>query len=327
MSKNIIVYTRISNKVLKRLEENYNVTFFKNYEYIDDVHFVEKLRNADGIIGLELKVTKQLLDLAPNLKIVSNISVGYDNLNLEELTNRSILATNTPGVLTDTTADAIFGILLATARRITELDQFVKQGEWQEYLQEGHFGVDVHHKTIGIIGMGEIGEAIAKRCHLGFNMNILYHNRTRKRDAEKKYKATYCELDELLIHSDFVCLMVPLSPETEKMIGEREFKLMKNDCIFINGSRGKNIDEHALYKALINKEIAAAGLDVFEEEPVDIENPLLKLNNVLTLPHIGSATIENQLRMSELAADNLAAGLRGECPPNLINKELIPRMF
>src|SRR5699024_184771 len=161
--------------------------------------------------GLELKVTKQLLKMAPNLKVVSNISVGYDNLDLNELTKRNIMATNTPGVLTETTADAIFGILIATARRIPELDQFVKKGEWKEYLQDEHFGVDVHQKTVGIIGMGDIGEAIAKRCHFGLDMKILYHNRTRKPDAEKKYNAEYCELEELLRKSDFVCLMVPLT--------------------------------------------------------------------------------------------------------------------
>lgn len=327
MKQKILAYTRVSKEVIDHLQKSYDVTYFKNYEYLDTPEFVEKLHDAVGIIGLELKVTKQLLDLAPNLRIVSNVSVGYDNLDLNELTKRNIMATNTPDVLTDTTADAVFGILLATARRIPELDLFVKNGRWKEFLQPELFGVDVHHKTIGIIGMGQIGEAIAKRSHCGFDMDILYYNRSRKKEAEEKYDATYCKLDDLLAKSDFVCLMVPSTPETEKMIGEREFKIMKRSAIFINGSRGKNVDEKALYHALINKEILAAGLDVFEVEPVNSDHPLLKLENVLTLPHIGSATEENESRMSMLATRNLESGLNGEYPPNLINKDVLQKLL
>lgn len=320
----IIAYTRVSESVRKKLQEKYDLIYFENYEYLNDDKFVQALNEASGIIGLELKVTKELLDLAPKLKIVSNVSVGYDNLDVMELTKRNIMATNTPGVLTNTVADAILGLIISTARRIPELDKFVKNGEWKQYLQMEHFGRDVHHKTVGIIGMGSIGKAIAKRCHLGFNMDILYFNRSRKKDVENEFKAQYCDLDYLLKTSDFTVLIVPASPQTKHMIGEPEFKLMKSSAIFINASRGQNVDEHALYQALYNKQIAAAGVDVFHKEPVHSDNPLLKMENIVTLPHIGAATIENELAMSKLAADNLEAGLKGELPKNLINKEVLP---
>lgn len=265
-------------------------------------------------------VDRQLLDQGPKLKVVSNVSVGYNNLDLEQLGKRNIMATNTPGVLTDTVADTIFGLLIATARRLPELDQFVKNGEWQtEAVENEHFGIDVHHKTLGIIGMGQIGQAIAQRAHLGFDMDIIYHNRSRKPDLEEKFAATYCDLEELLRSSDFVCLMTPLTAETEGLIGLREFQLMKSSAIFINGSRGKTIVEQDLIEALNNGELAAAGLDVFEQEPVDPNNPLLKMKNVVTTPHIGSSTHETELRMSQLAAKNLEAGLNGKRPPNLID--------
>ena len=318
----VIAYTRVSEAVRKKLQEKYDVIYFENYEYLTDPEFVKALKETSGIIGLELKVTKELLDLAPKLKIVSNVSVGYDNLDIEELTKRNIMATNTPEVLTNTVADAVLGMILATARRIPELDRFVKNGEWKQYLQLEHFGLDVHKKTVGIIGMGSIGEAIAKRCHAGFDMNVLYYNRSRKQDIEDEYNAIYSNLDDLLKRSDFVVLMVPASPQTEKMIGKEAFNQMKKTAIFINGSRGQNIDENALYDALTSKQIAAAALDVFDTEPVDSNNPLLKLDNVVTLPHIGAATIENELAMSYLAARNLEAGLKNEHPVNLINKNI-----
>lgn len=320
--KKVIAYTRVSQSVREKLQEKYDVTYFKNYEYINNPTFVKALKETSGIIGLELKITKELLDLAPKLEIVSNVSVGYDNLDLHELTKRNIMATNTPDVLTDTVADAVLGMMLSTARRIPELDNFVKNGEWKEYLQYEYFGIDMHHKTVGIIGMGNIGQAVAKRCHFGFDMNVLYYNRSRKKEVEYKFNATFCSLQDLLKESDFVVLMVPLLPETEKMIGEKEFNLMKHSAIFINGSRGKNIDETALYKALRNKTILAAGIDVFDKEPVNPNNPLLKLDNIITLPHIGAATKENELAMSELAAQNLDAGLNSKRPKNLINEEV-----
>ncbi|WP_099159761.1 2-hydroxyacid dehydrogenase [Virgibacillus ndiopensis] len=323
MKKKVIAYNRVEKPVLEDLQKRYDVEFFKNIDTKKDPVFLKHLSQAEGIIGLELVVDRELLDQAPNLKIVSNVSVGYNNLNLDELKRRNIMATNTPGVLTDTVADTVFGILIATARRIPELDQFVKNGEWtSEAVEPDQFGTNVHHKKLGIIGMGRIGQAIAKRAHFGFDMDILYHSRTQKPSVEEKFAATYCELNELLSESDFICLITPLTPETEGLIGKREFQLMKKSAIFINGSRGKTVVEQDLIDALKAGAIAGAGLDVFEKEPIDPGNPLLKMKNVVSTPHIGSSTHETELEMSKLAAINLEAGLNGEKPPNLIDSSV-----
>lgn len=321
----IIVYNRLHQSLIDSLSDTYEVHFFKHADPKKDERFLRVLREAVGIIGLDLRVDAELLDQAPKLKIVSNVSVGYDNLAIDELTKRGIMATNTPDVLTDTVADAIFGLLIATARRMPELDRFVKDGEWKEVLTEAHYGTDVHHRTLGIIGMGEIGSAIAKRAHLGFDMPILYHNRSRKEEAERKYGATYCSLPDLLAQSDFVCLMTPLTPETEGLMGIEQFRQMKKTAIFINGSRGRTVVEEDLIQALREGEILAAGLDVFEQEPVDPDNPLLRMKNVVTLPHIGSSTTATEYAMAELAYKNLLAGLRGDRPPSLINEEVLKR--
>ncbi|WP_010532041.1 2-hydroxyacid dehydrogenase [Lentibacillus jeotgali] len=320
MRKKVIAYNRVEQPVLDDLKEKHDVRFFKNIDTKNDPEFLEHLNEAEGIIGLGTPVDAELLNNAPNLKVVSNVSVGYNNLNLDEMTRRNIMGTNTPGILTDTVADAVFGILVATARRIPELDHFVKKGEWQaEAIGEEHYGNNVHHKTLGIIGMGRIGQAIAQRGHFGFDMDILYHSRSRKPDAEKTFNAGYRDLDELLEESDFVCMITPLTKETEGMIGKREFQKMKKSAIFINGSRGQTIVEQDLIEALENGEITAAGLDVFEQEPVNPDNPLLKMKNVVSTPHIGSSTHETELSMSKLAGENLEAGLNGERPPNLVN--------
>jgi glyoxylate/hydroxypyruvate/2-ketogluconate reductase len=319
MKRKVVIYREVSEKLINSLKEKFEVSYFNKLHTNNYNEFIKELHHADGLLGASMKINKELLDQAPHLKVVSNISVGYDNLDLEELNNRGILATNTPEVLNDTTADTVFGLLIATARRMTELDHYVKTGQWTGSKNEDLFGVDVHHKKLGIIGMGGIGQAIAKRAHFGFDMEIIYHNRSRNKEAEEKFGATYCSLDELLIQSDFVCLMIPHTPETEKMIGEREFQLMKKSAIFINGSRGKNVDEQALIKALQQKWILRAGLDVFEKEPVEKNNPLLTLSNIVTLPHIGSATKETREKMAMLAAENLTKALEGETPPNLLN--------
>ncbi|MBG9813895.1 bifunctional glyoxylate/hydroxypyruvate reductase B [Bacillus endophyticus] len=318
MKSKVIVYKKMDEKVLEFIRETCEVIYFEKLH--SDVYsiFLEELKDADALLGSGLKVDGDLLDRAPHLKIVCNTSVGYDNLDMSELSKRNIIATNTPDVLNDTVADTIFGLLLATARRMPELDQFVKNGEWKETLKEEHFGVDVHHKTLGIIGMGGVGSAIAKRARFGFDMDILYHGRSRKEEEEQTYNATYCSLEELLQKSDFVCLMTPLTPQTEGLMGKREFELMKQSAIFINGSRGKTVDEEALINALRAEEILGAGLDVFAQEPVSPANPLLFMKNVVTLPHIGSATAETRLKMAMLGAENLVAGLKGETPPNLI---------
>ncbi|WP_158737919.1 D-glycerate dehydrogenase [Alteribacillus sp. YIM 98480] len=322
MRPKIVAYGRVREKARNKLSEKYEVSHFNNEEDLSNEAFKQAISEASAFIVGELEVGKDLLDHAPHLKVVSNVSVGYDNLDIEELTKRGIAATNTPDVLNDTTADAIFGLLLAAARRIPELDQYVKQGEWKGLLPETRFGVDVHHKTLGIIGMGRIGEVIAKRAHFGFDMNILYHNRSRKPGLEEKFAAEYRSLDQLLEASDYVCLMTPLTPETRYLMGAEQFKRMKKSAVFVNGSRGHTVDETALVEALENGEIRAAALDVFQEEPVSSNHPLLKLEHVVTTPHLGSATAETEDRMSLLAAENVDAVLEGQRPPNLINKQI-----
>lgn len=322
MKPKVIIYKKVEPSVLEYVREACEVVYFEQLNDEDLPRFYEEAKDAKGLLGSGLKVDAALLDKTPNLKIVSNISVGYDNLDVPELTRRGVMATNTPDVLNETVADTMIALMLATARRIPELDHMVKSGKWTANITPEHFGVDMHHKTLGIIGMGRIGAAIAKRARFGFGMNILYHNRSRSQEVEETYDATFCTLDELCQESDFICLMVPLSPQTTKLIGEREFGLMKRSAIFVNGSRGATVDEDALVRALQNGEILAAGTDVFVQEPVRPEHPLLKLPNVVTLPHIGSATLETRLAMAQFAAENFVLGIQGKRPPALLNQEV-----
>lgn len=321
-NKKVIAGNWLQAPVRKKLENQLNVVHIEEKNLNNNKEFLHHLKDADGLIGFSNYIKPEQIKQAENLKIISNVSVGYNNLPIDFLTEQNIMATNTPDVLTDTVADVIFGLLIATARKIPQVDRYVKAGKWKVPLPIEMYGVDVHHKTIGIIGMGRIGQAIAQRAHLGFNMNVLYYNRSRKYDAEEKFKATYVSLKQLLQQSDYVVLMTPLTEETEGLLGIDEFKQMKQSAIFINGSRGKTIVEKDLIHALETGEIKAAGLDVFEKEPVDQTNPLLHMSNVVTLPHIGSSTIETETKMSELAVKNLIQGLNGEKPTSLINDEV-----
>ncbi|SDH25757.1 gluconate 2-dehydrogenase [Alteribacillus persepolensis] len=322
MKQKVVAYGRVQEAAQRRLGETYEVTHFPHGVPLSDPALQAALTEASAFIGGEFDVGKELLDLAPDLKVVSNVSVGYDNLDIDELTKRGIAATNTPDVLNDTTADAIFGLLLAAARRIPELNNYVKGGGWQGLLPDSKFGVDVHHKTLGIIGMGRIGEAIAKRAHFGFDMKILYHNRSKKPELEKTYNASHRSLNHLLEEADFVCLMTPLTEETYHLMGKPQFERMQKHAVFVNGSRGQTVDEAALVDALNNGEIRAAGLDVFQEEPVSVSHPLLQMDQVVATPHIGSATKETEEAMSMVAAKNVDAVLQGSRPPNLINHDV-----
>lgn len=277
-----------------------------------------EIGDAEGLLLTTVKIDEALLDQAPNLKVVSNISVGYNNMDIEAMKARGIIGTHTPDVLNDSVADVVFSLMLASARRIAELDRLVKQGGWKETDPKANFGLDVHHATLGIVGMGRIGEAIAKRAKFGFDMNILYHNRSRKPEVEEKFAAEYRSLGDLFAESDFVAVMVPLTPDTENLIRAEHFARMKPTAFFINASRGPVVDEPALIEALRQGQLRGAGLDVFAKEPVDPNNPLLAMDNVVTLPHIGSATEATRFDMAMLAARGLIAALHGETPPNLI---------
>lgn len=280
--------------------------------------FFAMLADAEGLLTSFNPVDAVLLDHAPNLRIVSNISVGYNNFDLPEMKRRGVMGTNTPGVLDDTVADLIVALMLAAARRIPELDRTVREGGWLKGMETELFGIDVHHKTVGIIGMGRIGEAAAKRLRFGFDMKVLYYNRRRNEEIERRYDAEYRSMEQLLAESDYVVIMTPLTPATVKMIGAEQFALMKKSAIFINVSRGQVVDESALINALRTGEIRAAGLDVFEQEPIAEDNPLLGMPNVVLLPHIGSATRQTRADMAMLAARNLVAGVLGQTPPNLV---------
>ncbi|EGA89387.1 2-ketogluconate reductase [Planococcus donghaensis MPA1U2] len=319
MKPTVLVYNQISEKLLNQLANHCYITQATPSEG----SFMEHLSSAEAIIGSGLKVNKSLVDHAPKLKFVANISAGYDNLDLEELTARGIVATNTPDVLVETTADLVFGLMLSAARRIPELDQYVKSGKWSGKISNELFGVDINRKTLGMIGMGSIGKAVAARAHHGFKMDILYHNRSRNAVAEEELNAKYMSLEDLLKKSDFVCLMAPLTSETIGMIGKKEFELMKETAIFINGARGQLVKEDELVTALESGEILAAGLDVYLKEPLDAKSPLLKLKNVVTTPHVASATEETRYEMAKLAIENLIKGLTGETPPSLINPEVL----
>nr|WP_260287993.1 D-glycerate dehydrogenase [Peribacillus sp. BBB004] len=287
-------------------------------EPITRSQLLKEISDVEGLLITGEKINDELLDHAPCLKAVSNISVGYNNFDLEAMKKRSIIGTNTPDVLNETVADLALALMLSAARRIPELDKLVKDGKWGKKGDEPLFGVDVHGKTLGIIGMGRIGESIARRGKFGFNMEVLYHNRRRKSEVEETLSTTYSSLEYLLRESDFVLLMVPYTPETRHLLGREQFALMKKSAIFINTSRGQTVDEKALIEALQNKEILAAGLDVFEQEPVSPDNPLLAMPNVVTLPHIGSATYQTRFDMAMLAAKNLVAAVTGREVSNVV---------
>ncbi|MDY0235701.1 MAG: D-glycerate dehydrogenase [Gudongella sp.] len=280
----------------------------------------EGIKEADGIVVMGTRIDDELLQYADNLKVVSNVSVGYNNLDIEAMKKRGIVGTNTPGVLDDTVADTIFGLILNIARKFPKLEAYAKAGKWKKGDSEEFYGKDVHHSTLGIIGFGRIGETVAKRAK-GFDMDIIYHNRNRKPKAEEKYGAKYVEMEELLKTADFVVVMTPLNDETHHLMGEDEFKLMKKEAFLINASRGPVVDEKALIKALEEGEIAGAGLDVYEQEPIDPNNPLLKMDNTVTLPHVGSSTLKTRQEMAMLAAKTIVDVLYGR-PTDCIVPEL-----
>lgn len=271
------------------------------------------LREIEEVDGLYCLLTEEIdqeaLSYTKNLKVIANMAVGYNNIDVVEATKKGIIVTNTPGVLSETTADLTFALLMATARRIVEADVYLRNGEWESWSPMQLTGQDIYGATLGVIGMGRIGKALIKRAK-GFDMNVQYYNRSRKPDIEKEYKITYSNLDTLLKESDFVCILIPYSSEVHHLIGKRELSIMKDSAILINTARGGIVDENALFHALKSKIIWGAGLDVFEEEPVSLENPLLSLSNVVTLPHIGSASKATRLKMAHLATENLIDTLR-----------------
>ena len=318
-----MLYKELSAALMQRLEAHANVTLIERLDAAGMNRLRAALPKAQGILGASLKLDAQLLDLAPDLEAVASVSVGVDNYDIDYLTERRIQLTNTPDVLTETTADTGFALVLASARRVVELANMVRNGQWQKNVGPEHFGTDVHGKTLGIIGMGRIGEALAQRGHFGFGMPVIYHSNSPKPAVQARFNAQYRSLDELLQQADFICLTLPLTAQTEGLIGAEQFALMRPESIFINISRGKVVDEAALVRALQQGQIRGAGLDVFEREPLELTSPLLQLDNVVATPHIGSATFETREAMARCAVDNLLAALAGERPANLVNPQAL----
>jgi glyoxylate reductase len=283
---------------------------------------LEKVQGKNAVITqLTDKVDKEFFEAAKDVKIVANYAVGFDNIDLEEATKRGVYITNTPDVLTNATAELAWALLFATARRVVESDKFMRSGKFQGWAPMLFLGKGVTGKTLGIIGAGRIGQAFAKMAK-GFDMKILYTARSPKKEFEEETGAQYVDLDTLLKESDFVSIHVPLTPETRHLIGEKELKLMKKSAILINTGRGPVVDEKALVKALKNKDIYAAGLDVYEREPM-FEEELAQLDNVVMLPHIGSATEEARRDMSILVAQNIIDVIEGRVPRTLVNKDVL----
>lgn len=321
MKKRLLVQGRLNDAQIAELSDLFEVTVLPKSSSLADAENSALLAETHGIIGSGLPITDQLLDSAPNLEAVATISVGYDTIPVDELTKRGIMLCNTPDVLTETTADTGFALIMATARRVVELAELVKSDNWKASIGPALFGSDVHGKTLGMVGFGRIGQAVAKRGALGFGMKVLYSNASPKPEVESKLGAERRELNELLAEADFVCVTVPLTAETERLIGAQEFALMKTSAIFINIARGKVVNEAALIKALENGVIQGAGLDVFEQEPLRATSPLTKMTNVVALPHIGSATHETRHAMAQRAVDNIRLALQGERPISLVNEE------
>ncbi len=323
MSLKVIQYAPLPADLLARLKEHAEVHRVDTLDIGLDPELGKLLAQADGLIGVNQNVGPELLDRAPKLKVASTISVGYDHFDVAGLTRRGVMLMHTPDVLTETTADMVFTLILSIARRATELNQMVRAGQWTSTIGPEAFGSDVHGKKLGILGPGRIGSAVARRGHAGFNMEILYYSRSPKAQLEQEYRARRCSLDEILTQSDFVCVILPLSADTHKLIGAAELAKMKPEAFLINGGRGPVVDEAALIAALQNGTIRGAGLDVYEKEPLPADSPLLKLPNVVTLPHIGSATHETRYQMARLAVDNLLGALLERATVNCVNPEVV----
>jgi len=281
---------------------------------------IENIASAEGLLCLLTdKIDAPLMDKAPKLKVISNCAVGFDNIDVDAATKRGIAVGNTPGVLTETTADFAFALMMAAARRVAEGDRNVRAGKWKTWGPMILLGQDVFGSTLGIVGMGRIGAAVARRAK-GFGMRIMYSDVIRQQpQTEKELGLEYVEMGKLLAESDFITMHTNLTPETHHLIGPEQFKRMKRNCILINTSRGPIVDNMALYEALRDGKIAYAGLDVTEPEPIPIDHPLLTLENIVIAPHIASASVTTRTKMGMMAAENLIAGLKGEMLPNPVN--------
>ena len=324
MPPRLLISKRIYPEAVEYLRERADVEYHESDESYPPEQLLEHLADKDGVVSqLTDRFSDDVMEVLPSLKVISNVAVGFDNIDIEAATNRRVAVTNTPEVLTETTADLAFTLLAAAARRVGEAERFLRAGKWQGWGFDQFCGVDLHHATLGILGMGRIGRALARRAR-GFEMELLYHDAVRDPDEiEKEFGLTFVPLKTLLEEADFISVHVPLMPQTRHLISEPQFSLMKKTAVLINTSRGPVVDEAALAAALEQGEIAAAGLDVFENEP-RVERRLLALENVVLTPHIASASTATRRKMCMMAAENALAALAGKRPPNLVNRALFP---
>ena len=324
MNPSIYVTRQIPQVAIDRLHEaGMNVEVYPNDRVIPRETLLEKVKDRDGVLCiLTESIDAEVLEQANQAKIFSNYAVGFNNIDVDEATQRGIAVTNTPGVLTDATADLTWSLILAVARRVVDSDQYLRAGKFEGWGPLFYLGQEVTGQTLGIIGMGRIGKAVAQRA-AAFRMKILYTSNQQQADIEEEYPCEIQKVDlkELLKRSDFVSVHVPLKEETIHLIGQDELKIMQKHAILINTARGPIVDENALALALKEEWIWGAGLDVFEEEP-KVHPDLISLNNAVLIPHLGSATIETRAKMGMIAAENLIAFFNGQKPPYLVNPEV-----
>jgi len=320
----VYVTRQLFPEAIEILESVAKVEVFKG---VDDAIprdlLLEKVEDVDGLLPLLTeRIDAEVMDRGENLRVISNYAVGYNNIDVEAATERGIYVTNTPGILTDTTADAAFALLMAIARRVPEADRHIRAKNWiHAWGPKMFIGSDIHGKNLGILGMGRIGSAVAKRAR-GFDMDVIYNDIYRREDLEKKLGLVYKSREEVIRSADFLSLHVPLTPETHHMMGTEELAKMKGTAYLINTSRGPVVDERALYHALKEGVIAGAGLDVFENEPLEHSSPLMELDNIVLTPHLASGSVETRTKMATTAATNLVCVLQNIEPPNLVNPEV-----
>lgn len=323
----VLVPKRLFPEAIEYLRERVELDYNGTDKNLSAAELLERLQDKDGIVSmLTNRFTPEVMDTLPGLKVISNVAVGFDNIDIPAATERKIVVTNTPDVLTETTADLAFALLMSAARRVPEGERVLRAGKWDKWGIDLFCGQDIHHATLGILGLGRIGKALARRAQ-GFQMRVQYHDVVRAPvELEQDLNLSLVSFEELFRTSDFVSVHVPLLPETRRLVGAEQFKLMKKTAVFVNTSRGPVVDEAALAEALEEGEIAAAGIDVYEREPV-VEPRLLPLENAVLTPHIASASFNTRRAMCMLAAENVVTALAGKRPPNLVNTALLETMF
>lgn len=318
----VYVTRNVYPEALEILRRNADVKVWGEDRAIPREALLREIGDADGVLTLLTeKVDQEFLDHAPNARVVANMAVGFDNIDVAACTRRNVVVTNTPGVLTETTADFAFALLMAAARFVVPGVQYVKAGKWKSWSPTLFVGTDVHHATIGIVGMGRIGQEMAKRAR-GFDMEVVYYDVYRREDLERQHGYRYAEMDTLLGEADFVTVHVDLNPQTRQMFSTEAFRKMKKTACLVNAARGPIVDTDALYEAVKSGEIAGAGLDVTDPEPLPADHPLLTLENVVVCPHIASASIQTRTKMAVLAAENIVAVLSGEQAKTPVNPEV-----